>query len=334
MREPPQWGHGPESCHGGAVVSGTVSWASLPTDAPVQLEGESVDQTRSTSSSAPAEGVVLDDNLALMRRLPSESVDLVYVDPPFGTGQVRRLQSIRTGSGDKTRNGFGGRTYNFEVVSAHTYRDDMALEEYLGFLQERLLEMHRILKADGSLYLHLDFHAVHHARLMLDEIFGPERFLNEIIWAYDYGGRARDKWPRKHDNILWYGKSDRWTFNREAIDRIPYMAPGLVGPEKAAVGKLPTDTWWMTIVPTNSKERTEYPTQKPLKLLERIIRASSNENGLVADFFCGSGTTGVAAKRLNRRFLLVDENPEAVKISQARINAEPEPDASLFADAG
>lgn len=282
----------------------------------------------------PTDGVIHGENLAVMRQLPAESIDLIYIDPPFGTGQVRRLQSIRTGAGEKTRNGFGGRIYNFEVVSAHNYRDDMALEEYLGFLHERLAEMHRLLRPDGSLYLHLDFHAVHFARLMLDEIFGPERFLNEIVWAYDYGGRARDKWARKHDNILWYAKSDRWSFNRDEIDRIPYMAPGLVGTEKAARGKLPTDTWWMTIVPTNSKERTGYPTQKPVKLLERIIRASSKPGDLIADFFGGSGTTGVAAKRLGRRFILVDENLEAIQIAERRLAAEAGPSPSLFEDAG
>lgn len=282
----------------------------------------------------PTEGVIEGENLAVMRQMPSRSIDLVYIDPPFGTGQVRCLQSIRTGAGDKTRNGFGGRTYNFEVVSAHNYRDDMPLEEYLGFLYDRLAEMHRLLAEDGSLYLHLDFHTVHFARLMLDEIFGAEHFLNEIIWAYDYGGRARDKWARKHDNILWYAKSDRWSFNRDEIDRIPYMAPGLVGAEKAARGKLPTDTWWMTIVPTNSKERTGYPTQKPLKLLERIIRASSSPGDLVADFFGGSGTTGVAAKRLGRRFILVDQNSEAIQIALTRIAAEAEPSPSLFEGLG
>ncbi len=286
------------------------------------------------SSTIPVEGVIEGENLAVMRSMRSQSINLIYIDPPFGTGQVRRLQSIRTGSGHKTRSGFGGRTYNFEVVSAHNYRDDMPLEEYLGFLYDRLVEIHRLLVDEGSLYLHLDFHTVHFARLMLDEIFGPEKFLNEIIWAYDYGGRARDKWARKHDNILWYAKSDRWSFNRDEVDRIPYMAPGLVGPEKAARGKLPTDTWWMTIVPTNSKERTGYPTQKPVKLLERIIRASSNPGDVVADFFGGSGTTGVAAKRLGRRFILVDQNPEAIQIAEKRLAAEAEPSPSLFEAAG
>jgi site-specific DNA-methyltransferase (adenine-specific) len=290
-----------------------------------------VDQADST---VPIRGLVQGENLAVMRQLPAESIDLIYIDPPFGTGQVRRLQSIRTGAGDRTRNGFGGRTYKFEVVSTHNYRDDMPLEEYLGFLYERLVEMHRLLSQGGSLYLHLDFHTVHFARLMLDEIFGADHFLNEIIWAYDYGGRARDKWARKHDNILWYAKSENWKFNRDEIDRIPYMAPGLVGAEKAALGKLPTDTWWMTIVPTNSKERTGYPTQKPIKLLERIIRASSDRGDLVADFFGGSGTTGVAAKRLGRSFILVDENPEAIQIAERRLVAEAGPAPSLFEDAG
>lgn len=268
---------------------------------------------------AASEGVFLDDNLAVLRRLRPGCVDLVYIDPPFGTGQVQRLSSIRTGRGPKARTGFGGRLYPFEVVSTHRYRDDMALEDYLSFLYERLVEVHRVLKPTGSLYLHLDFHAVHYARLLLDEVFGPERFLNEVIWAYDYGGRARDRWPRKHDNILWYSKSARWTFNRDDVDRIPYMAPGLVGPEKAAAGKLPTDTWWLTIVPTSGPERTGYPTQKPLKLLERVIIASSNPGELVADFFCGSGTTGVAAKKLGRRYLLVDTNPNAIEITNRRL---------------
>jgi site-specific DNA-methyltransferase (adenine-specific) len=292
---------------------------------------------------AMVEGVLLGDNLDVLRRLPPASVDLVYIDPPFGTGQVRRLDAMRatslaggrsaaagrslptgglpTGRGDKQRNGFAGRRYAFEVVSSHRYSDEMSLDDYLAFLHERLVEIHRALSLTGSLYLHLDFHAAHYGRLLLDELFGPEHFLNEVIWAYDYGGRARDRWPRKHDNILWYSKSDSWTFNTADIDRIPYMAPGLVGPEKAALGKLPTDTWWLTIVPTNGGERTGYPTQKPVKLLERIIRASSNPGDLVADFFCGSGTTGVAARRLGRRYLLVDNNPEAIRITNERLNS-------------
>lgn len=264
-------------------------------------------------------GLIESENLSVLRSLPNACVDLIYIDPPFGTGQVRRLQSIVTGTGDKTRTGFGGRTYRWHVRSELTYSDGLTLEEYLDFLGTRLVEAHRVLKPTGSIYVHVDFHAVHHVRLLLDDIFGPERFLNEIIWAYDFGGRARDKWPRKHDNVMWYSKSGSWKFRRDEIERIPYMAPGLVGPEKAARGKLPTDVWWMTIVPTNGRERTAYPTQKPEKLLERVIRASSDPGDLVLDFFAGSGTTGVVAQRLGRRFLLVDNNPEAVRIARARL---------------
>jgi site-specific DNA-methyltransferase (adenine-specific) len=265
-------------------------------------------------------GLIESENLAVLQSLPDACVDLIYIDPPFGTGQVRRLQSIVTGAGDKTRTGFGGRSYRWQIRSDLAYSDDLALEEYLDFLATRLIEAHRVLKPTGSIYVHVDFHAVHHVRLVLDDIFGPERFLNEIIWAYDFGGRARDKWPRKHDNILWYSKSASWKFRRDEIERIPYMAPGLVGPEKAARGKLPTDVWWMTIVPTNGRERTAYPTQKPEKLLERVIRASSDPGDLVLDFFAGSGTTGVVAQRLGRSFLLVDNNPEATRIARARLD--------------
>jgi site-specific DNA-methyltransferase (adenine-specific) len=269
---------------------------------------------------SPGSGeVILADNLDVLRKLPSESLDLVYIDPPFATGQVRRLDAIRTGSGEGRRRGFAGREYQFEVISRHSYRDDRGLEAHLEFLRLRLVEIHRALRAHGSLYLHLDYRTAHHVRLLLDQIFGPERFLNEIIWAYDYGGRQRDRWPRKHDTILWYSKSNRWIFERSEIARIPYMAPGLVGPEKAARGKLPTDTWWLTIVPTRSAERTGYPTQKPIALLERIVRASSREGDLVADFFCGSGTTGVVAQAWGRRYLLVDDNPTAVEITRKRL---------------
>jgi site-specific DNA-methyltransferase (adenine-specific) len=229
------------------------------------------------------------------------------------------LQRIKLGRGGLTRGGFLGRNYSYEVTSRHCYRDDMPLDDYLEFLGERLVEIHRVLAPTGSLYLHLDWNVVHYARLLLDEVFGADHFLNEIIWSYDYGGRARDKWARKHDNILWYRKGDQHTFNREAIDRIPYLAPGLVGPEKAAIGKLPTDVWWMTIVPTSGSERTGYPTQKPLRLIERIVRASSNPGDLVADFFVGSGTTVVAAAMLGRHYLACDVSPDAVRITNQRL---------------
>jgi site-specific DNA-methyltransferase (adenine-specific) len=282
---------------------------------------ENAHQTIERSMAEYLDRVLLADCHDVLQAMPAASVDLIYIDPPFGTGQTRRLDAIKIGNGDRVRSGFGGRQHRYQVVSTMAYRDDMPFNDYLVFLYERLRQMHRVLKATGSLYLHLDYRSVHYARMMMDEIFDAARFLNEIVWAYDYGGRPRDRWPRKHDNILWYAKSDAWTFNREDIDRIPYMAPGLVGPEKAAIGKLPTDVWWMTIVPTNSRERTGYPTQKPLKLLERIVLASSRPGDVVADFFAGSGTTGVAAAKHGRHYLLVDNSPEAIAIAQRRLAA-------------
>jgi site-specific DNA-methyltransferase (adenine-specific) len=268
-------------------------------------------------------GAVLEgDNLDVLAAIPDGVVDLAYADPPFATGETQRLVSIRTGRGTCTRRGFRDREVAWEAVNDLSWDDGLPLDQHLDALEARIREVHRVLAAHGSLYLHVDWRTVHHVRLLLDEVFGPERFLNELVWAYDYGGRARDRWPRKHDTILWYAKSDDWVFDRDAIDRIPYLAPGLVGPEKAARGKLPTDVWWMTIVPPASAERTGYPTQKPLRLLERIVAASSRPGDLVLDPFAGSGTTGVAAARLERRWLLVDRNPAAVEIARRRLAAE------------
>ncbi len=268
-------------------------------------------------------GTVIEaDNLDVLAAIPDGTVDLAYADPPFATGRRRRLVSIRTGSGERMRPGFRGPNVAYETVSDMAWDDDLPLDLHLEALGACVREIHRVLAAHGSLYLHVDWRTVHHVRLLLDEVFGPERFLNELVWAYDYGGRARDRWPRKHDTILWYAKGDSWLFDREAIDRIPYMAPGLVGPEKAARGKLPTDVWWMTIVPPASVERTGYPTQKPVRLLERIVAASSRPGDLVLDPYAGSGTTGVAAARLGRRWLLVDRNPVAVEIARGRLAAE------------
>ena len=270
-------------------------------------------------------GVVVEaDNLDLLAALPDGVVDLAYADPPFATGAPRRLQSIRLGAGDRERPGFRGRATPYEVTSDLAYDDGLPLPEHLAALRARVVQVHRVLAPHGSLYLHVDWRTAHHVRLLLDEVFGAERFLNEIVWAYDYGGRARDRWPRKHDTILWYAKGDAWTFERDAVDRIPYLAPGLVGPEKASRGKLPTDVWWMTIVPPGGRERTGYPTQKPLRLLERIVAASSRPGDLVLDPYAGSGTTGVAAARLGRRWLLADRNPEAVAIARRRLAGEQE----------
>ena len=263
------------------------------------------------------------DNLEVLRTLPSSSVQLIYIDPPFNTSKKRvrkKLKVSRSEYGDRIE--FQGFRYKSEVVEEMSYED--SFDDYLSFLESRLREAHRILTPNGSLYFHIDYREVHYCKILLDEIFGRECFLNEIIWAYDYGGRPKNRWPPKHDNILFYAKEPRkHIFNVDEIERIPYMAPGLVGPEKAALGKLPTDVWWHTIVPTNSHEKTGYPTQKPLGILRRIIQASSRPGDLVLDFFAGSGTTGVAAFELNRRFILVDNNPQAIQVMKKRLASIP-----------
>jgi len=267
--------------------------------------------------------VYFSDNLKILSEIPSESIDLIYIDPPFNTGRIqsrKRFKTVQDESGDRV--GFAGRTYKSEVLSENGYMD--VFDDYIAFLQPRLQEAWRVLKPNGSLYFHIDYREVHYCKVMLDQIFGRENFLNEIIWAYDYGGRAKDRWPAKHDDILYYAKDrQNYTFNREAIDRIPYMAPGLVSKEKVARGKLPTDTWWHTIVGTNSKEKTGYPTQKPLAIIERILNASSNPGDLVLDFFAGSGTIGAACLKLDRRFILVDNNPQSIEIMKNRFHNEP-----------
>lgn len=258
------------------------------------------------------------DNLPILKELPTESVDLIYIDPPFNTRKVQRrtqIRAIRSENGDRV--GFQGVRYQTIPVGTKAYVD--WFDDFLGFLEPRLREARRLLKEHGSLYFHIDYREVHYCKILLDSIFGRECFLNEIIWAYDFGGRTKKKWPPKHDNILLYVKdSKKYLFNYEEVERIPYMAPGLVGPEKAQRGKIPTDTWWHTIVPTNGKEKTGYPTQKPLGILERIIRASSPKGGVVLDFFAGSGTTGEAAWKLGRWFILVDNNLEALRVMARR----------------
>ncbi|MBA4420621.1 MAG: site-specific DNA-methyltransferase [Anaerolinea sp.] len=258
------------------------------------------------------------DNLPILQSMPSESVDLIYIDPPFNTGRSQSRTQIKTAQSELgDRVGFQGKRYQTVKVGSRGYLD--IFDDYLAFLEPRLVEARRLLKSNGSLYFHIDYREVHYCKVMLDDIFGRESFLNEIIWAYDYGARSKSKWPAKHDNILWYAKDPgHYTFNLDAIDRIPYMAPGLVGKEKAERGKTPTDTWWHTIVPTNGREKTGYPTQKPLGILRRIIAASSNPGEVVLDFFAGSGTTGAACLELRRQFILVDSNPQAIEVMRAR----------------
>jgi site-specific DNA-methyltransferase (adenine-specific) len=272
--------------------------------------------------------IIRGENLAALRKLATGSVELIYIDPPFNTGttqQRKRMKTVRDAAGDRT--GFGGHRYRTEpLATTPVYAD--AFEDYLGFLRPRLEEAHRVLAPTGSLFFHIDPREVHYCKVLLDEVFAREDgagracFQNEIIWAYDYGARSKKRWPGKHDNILWYTKDPkRYTFRLEASDRIPYMAPGLVGAAKAARGKTPTDVWWHTIVSPTGKEKTGYPTQKPLGVLERIVRVHSNPGETVLDFFAGSGTTGVAAAKNGRGYILIDESAEAVKVMRQRLKA-------------
>jgi len=268
--------------------------------------------------------IVLGDNLQVLRGMEAASIELIYVDPPFNTGkrQARtQMKTIRDEAGDRV--GFGGNRYRTELVEGGAgggYGD--SFDDFLGFLRPRLEEAYRVLAKTGSLFFHIDYREVHYCKVMLDEIFGRACFQNEIIWAYDYGARAKKRWPAKHDNILWYTKdAERYTFNLDECDRIPYMAPGLVGAEKAARGKTPTDVWWHTIVSPTGKEKTGYATQKPLGVLERIVKVHSNVGETVLDFFAGSGTTGEAAAKHGRGFVMVDESVEAVEIMQRRLKS-------------
>jgi site-specific DNA-methyltransferase (adenine-specific) len=262
--------------------------------------------------------IILSDNLPILRGLPDASIDLIYIDPPFNTGREQaytRVRAVQDAEGG--RGGFGGRRYRTERLGTHAFHD--VFDDYLGFLEPRLREAWRVLAPHGSLYVHLDPREAHYVKVLLDGIAGRDCFLNEVIWAYDYGGRTRRRWPPKHDTILLYVRDPRrYVFDIDAVERIPYMAPGLVGPEKAARGKTPTDVWWNTIVPTAGKERTGYPTQKPLAILRRIVAASSRPGDLVLDCFAGSGTTGAACLELGRRFLLVDRNPAAIEVMRRR----------------
>ena len=265
--------------------------------------------------------ILLGENLELLPGFADGSFQLIYIDPPFNTGRRQERRTLRAVEDPQaSRVGFGGRRYRTELLARHSYRDSFA--DYLDFLAPRLEHAHRLLAAEGTLYFHIDYREAHHCKLLLDEIFSRESFLNEIIWAYDFGGRARSRWPAKHDTILVYVKDpERYHFDSAEVDREPYMAPGLVGPEKAARGKLPTDVWWHTIVPTSGAEKTGYPTQKPEGVLRRIVAASSRPGDWCLDFFAGSGTLGAVAARMGRRYVLIDSNPEAVRVMGSRLAA-------------
>jgi len=264
--------------------------------------------------------IYLGDNLSVLRDFPDGSFELIYIDPPFNTGKMQartQIQTIRDPQGDRT--GYQGQRYRTVKVGLRAFAD--TFDDFLSFMEPRLEEACRLLAPSGSFFLHLDYREVHYCKVLLDGLLGRDSFMNEIIWAYDYGARSKKKWPAKHDNILWYAKNPQsYTFRFDDTDRIPYMAPGLVTREKAARGKTPTDVWWHTIVPTNGRERTGYPTQKPLGIVSRIIRVHSNPNDRVLDFFAGSGTTGEAALQNGRSVVLVDSNPEAVKAMAKRLS--------------
>ena len=268
--------------------------------------------------------VILGENLEALASLPAAFASLVYVDPPFNTGKVQKRDRIKTTAtsdpaspGD--RGGFGGRRYDVErVAGGGTYAD--SYDDFEAFLMPRIEASLRCLTKNGSLFVHLDYREVHYVKVALDRLLGRDRFVNEIIWAYDYGGRPKNRWPAKHDTILWYALDpDDYVFDFDAIDRIPYMAPDLVGKEKAETGKTPTDVWWHTIVPTNGREKTGYPTQKPLGVLSRLLKVHSRAGDVVLDFFAGSGTTGDAAARNDRGFVLIDHNPEAAAVMAKRL---------------
>jgi len=262
------------------------------------------------------------DNVKALAQLPDASFQLVYIDPPFNTGRTQARTSIKTVRDvDGTRVGFGGNTYS--SVKGLLYSYDDAFADYWEFLEPRLEEAWRLLNDTGTLYLHLDWREVHYAKVVLDALFGRENFLNEIIWAYDYGARSKSRWPSKHDTILVYVKNPKtYYFNSTEVDREPYMAPGLVTPEKVALGKLPTDVWWHTIVSPTGKEKTGYATQKPEGILRRVIQASSAEGDWVLDFFAGSGTTAAVSQKLGRRFVVIDQNPDAITIMQKRLGEQ------------
>jgi site-specific DNA-methyltransferase (adenine-specific) len=263
--------------------------------------------------------VVAGDNARVLELLPEAAFDVIYIDPPFNTGAAqrhRRLQVVADERGDRV--GFGGRRYRSRLLSALAYDDRFA--DYLGFLEPRLHRARQLLAEHGTLYFHIDYREAHYCKLLLDDIFGRGQFLNELIWAYDYGGRPKRRWPAKHDTILVYVRDrTRYHFDSAEVEREPYMAPGLVGAEKAARGKLPTDVFWHTIVPTTSAERTGYPTQKPEGIVRRMVAASSRPGGWCLDFFAGSGTVGAVCQQLGRRFVLIDDNPAAIDVMSARL---------------
>jgi site-specific DNA-methyltransferase (adenine-specific) len=331
----------PDAAPAADAAPETRTSAASSAEIPESGRGNSTSPTQALGAVSIIEG----DNLAVAAALPSASFTLVYLDPPFNTGRTQERQVVtatravtpqpdsadpdgehlpasdspeRPSAETEVRHGFHGHQY--ERVRGMLRAYDDRFDDYGAFLMPRLEEAWRLLADDGTLYLHLDYREAHYAKVMLDAVFGRDSFLNELIWAYDYGAKSRSRWPTKHDTILVYVKNPRaYFFDSDEVDREPYMAPGLVTPEKAARGKLPTDVWWHTIVPTTGREKTGYPTQKPEGILRRIVRASSRPGDRVLDLFAGSGTTGAVASALGRDAVLVDDNPEAIRVMQERM---------------
>jgi site-specific DNA-methyltransferase (adenine-specific) len=273
-----------------------------------------------------ADELVLDDDLLLfgenlraLGQLPAGAFDLIYMDPPFNTGRIqarRNLATVADPAGDRV--GYKGRRYRSALLSTLSFDDGFS--DYLGFLEPRLKHARRLLAPHGTLYFHIDYREAHYCKLLLDELFGRDAFLNELIWSYDYGAKPRRRWPAKHDTILVYVRTPGGHhFDADAVEREPYMAPGLVSAEKARRGKRPTDVWFHTIVPTNGYEKTGYPTQKPEGVLRRIVAASSRPGGWCLDPFAGSGTVGAVCRALGRRFVLIDSSPVALEVMRDRL---------------
>ncbi len=275
------------------------------------------------ANTQPKAQILQGDNLPILKSMEDASFDLIYIDPPFNSGRTqarKRTKTVQDENGDRT--GYKGKRYRTEDLGSISYAD--TFDDFMVFIEPRLVEAHRVLKPEGSLFFHIDFREVHYCKVLLDQIFGRESFMNEIIWAYDYGARSKSKWSAKHDTILWYAKDpDNYTFNFDEMDRIPYMAPGLVTKEKAEKGKTPTDVWWHTIVSPGGKEKTGYPTQKPIGVLNRILNVHANPGDAVLDFFAGSGTTGAAAIERGCSCVLIDESDEAIKVIADRLGIKP-----------
>jgi site-specific DNA-methyltransferase (adenine-specific) len=277
----------------------------------------------------PASRLILGDNLSVMTSLLPEfegRINLLYADPPFFTN---RKFSARIGRGEDSR-----KPGKWQLAEGYQDHWDN-LDSYLDFLYQRLAVMYRLLAPNGTLYLHLDWHADAYARLLLDEIFGADHLLNEIIWAYHGPSPIRRAFNRKHDTILAYVKGEDYTFNVDDV-REPYNAntvktfnaspkAGFGKVPDLARGKVPEDWWYFPVVARLHNERTGYPTQKPIALLERIILASSNRGDLVADFFCGSGTTPYVAARHGRRFIACDGIFRALHTTRSRLTLSKEP---------